>query len=71
MINRKCDCGGEMIKSELVQSMCYVGVRIPDGYNFPKDYQIIPFVCKKCGKINFYAGKVKKDEIIFEGEVIG
>lgn len=68
-MEKKCQCGGNMIKSEFM-SFGGAMVRVPDGYNFPKDYQVIPFVCEKCGKIEFYAGKQQNGTIIFGG-IIG
>ncbi len=65
-----CQCGGKMIEGEL---MMFGGttVRVPNGYNYPKDYQIIPFVCEKCGKIEFYAGINQNGNFIFGGMIIG
>lgn len=71
-MEKKCQCGGNMIKSEFYAGMAPCAtVRVPDGYNFPKDYQVIPFVCEKCGKIEFYAGTQQNGNIIFGGMIIG
>lgn len=68
MEEKICTCGGKMIKSEFFAGM-FPGatVRVPNGYNFPKDLQVVPLVCEKCGKIEFYAGKYKDGTIVFGG----
>ena len=69
-MEKKCSCGGSMVKSELL-SFSGVSVRVPDGYNFPKDYQIIPFVCETCGKIELHAGTQQNGNFVFGGFIIG
>ena len=69
-MEKKCSCGGNMIKSELL-SFSGISVRVPDGYNFPKDYQVIPFVCETCGKIELYAGTQQNGNFMFGGFIIG
>ena len=69
-MEKKCSCGGNMIKSEFL-SFGGASVRVPDGYNYPKDYQIIPFVCEKCGKIAFYAGAYQNGNFFFGGFITG
>lgn len=69
-MEKKCQCGGNMIKSELL-SFGGASVRVPDGYNFPKDYQVVPFVCEKCGKIELYAGRQQNGNFMFGGVIIG
>ena len=59
-----------MIKSEFL-SFGGASVRVPDGYNYPKDYQIIPFVCEKCRKIEFYAGAYQNVNFFFGGLITG
>ncbi len=71
-MEKKCQCGGNMTKSELIVGMFpSATVRVPNGYNYPKDYQAIPFVCEKCGKIEFYAGAMQNGNFMFGGMIIG
>lgn len=71
-MEKKCQCGGKMIKSELIVGIMPIAtVRVPNGYNFPKDYQVIPFVCEKCGKIELYAGANENGSIMFGGMIVG
>lgn len=55
-MERKCTCGGEMTPCELTSGI-FPGmtVSVPDGYNFPKQFQAKAYICKKCGKIELYA----------------
>ncbi len=66
-MEKKCNCVGKMIESVFFGAAT---VRVPNGYNFPKDYTIVPFVCEKCGKIEFYAGTKQNGTFIFGG-IIG
>ncbi len=66
-MEKECNCGGKMIESDFFG---FASVRVPNGYNFPKDYNIVPFVCEKCGKIEFYAGIRQNGAFIFGG-IIG
>ncbi len=68
-MEKKCQCGGKMTESEFL-SFGGVSVRVPNGYNYPKDYMVVPFVCEKCGKIEFYAG-TKQNGTFFFGGIIG
>lgn len=61
-IPRTCECGTLMQEGEfLVGAMCGTYMRVTDGYNFPKTYHAIPYFCKNCGKINFFAEGVGKE----------
>ncbi len=66
-MEKKCNCGGKMIEGVFNG---FANVRVPDGYNFPKEYNIVPFVCEKCGKIEFYAG-IRQNGIFVFGGFIG
>ncbi len=70
-MEKTCQCGGKMNEGELISGI-FGGtiVRIPDGYNFPKDYNVFPFVCEKCGKIEFYAGLRQNGNIFFGGVML-
>lgn len=70
-MEKKCTCGGKMVKGEFM-SFGGATVRVPDRYNYPKDYLVIPFVCEKCGKIEFYASDNKQNgNFMFGGMIIG
>ena len=67
-MEKKCQCGGNLEQGEFVS---FSSISIPNGYNSPKTYSIIPFVCEKCGKIEFYAGENKNGNFMFGGMIIG
>lgn len=70
-MEKKCQCGGNMNKGEFM-SFGGASVRVPNGYNYPKDYLIIPFVCDKCGKVEFYASDNNQNgNFMFGGIIIG
>ncbi len=71
-VNKKCQCGGKMKQSELITGIFNgATVRVPDGYNFPKDYNVVPFVCEKCGRIELYAAEYQDGNIVFGGVILG
>jgi len=37
-------------------------VSVPNGYNFPKTYNLKAFMCENCGKIELYADKQNKEQ---------
>ncbi len=68
-MEKKCQCGGNLEKGEFVS---FSSISVPNGYNYPKTYSIIPFVCEKCGKIEFYASDNKQNgNFMFGGMIIG
>lgn len=70
MSEKKCQCGGKMEKGELVS--LGTAIKVPNGYNYPKNYNIIPFVCEKCGKNEFYASDAAQNgNFMFGGMIIG
>ena len=54
----KCPCGGKLLDCTLNTGIASVqSVTVPNGYNFPKPYQVKAYICESCGKIELYAVK--------------
>gem|GEM_PF-5355576 len=44
---KKCECGGELKKCEAFAGMGTLSIRVPNGYNFPKDYILCGYTVQK------------------------
>ncbi len=66
-----CQCGGEMIKAQLVSDLFGQGtmVRLEEKGNY-KDFPVIPFVCRECGRVELFAGKSDDVNVFFGGFII-
>ncbi len=60
-MENKCSCGGKLVPCTL-NTLAGISVSVPNGYNFPKQYNIKVFMCESCGKIELYADKQNKEQ---------
>ncbi len=56
-MENKCACGGKLVPCTLNTFAAAISVSVPNGYNFPKQYNLKAFMCENCGKIELYADK--------------
>ena len=62
----KCPCGGKLLECTLNTGIASVqSVTVPNGYNFPKQYQVKAYICSfqcKCALLNYIIPYLKKFE---------
>lgn len=61
-MEKKCVCGGKLVPCNLEMVATSLTISVPNGYNFPKVYNLKAFMCESCGKIELYADKQNKEQ---------